>query len=260
MGDENECLYFGDNLEILRNREYFPDECIDLIYLDPPFNSKKDYNILFKENGGIESEAQIQAFTDSWHWAPSAQDTYHDLAINAPLNVGRLIGALHDSLGGNDVMAYLVMMTARLLELHRVLKPTGSLYLHCDPTASHYLKIVLDQVFGPSNYINEITWKRSDAHSDARQGAKHYGRIHNILLFYSKGTPTTFNSIYLPLPESTIKSWYRNLEPETGRYYNKADVTGPGGESKGNPYYEWKGITRYWRYSKEKMQENAGIR
>src|SRR4030042_1677045 len=136
-------LYYGDNLEILRNRDYFPDECIDLIYLDPPFNSKKDYNILFKENGGVESEAQIQAFTDSWHWTQAAQDTYQDIIINGPLKVGKLIGALNDTLGHNDVMAYLVMMTARLTEMHRVLKPTGSLYLTCDPTASHYLKLVL---------------------------------------------------------------------------------------------------------------------
>jgi DNA modification methylase len=253
-------LYYGDNLEILRNREYFPDECVDLIYLDPPFNSKKDYNILFKENGGVESEAQIKAFTDSWHWTQTAQDTYNDVVIKGPAKVGSMIGALHDALGNNDVMAYLVMMTARLIELHRVLKATGSLYLHCDPTASHYLKLVLDQIFGPVNFVNEISWKRSDAHSDAKQGAKHYGRVHDVILFYSKGNKQKFNSIYLPLPERTVKSWYKNVEPETGRYYNKADITGPGGESKGNPYYEWKGITKYWRYSKEKMEalEKAG--
>src|SRR3990172_7132038 len=104
-------LYYGDNLEILRNRDYFPDECVDLIYLYPPFNSKKDYNILFKENGGVESEAQIKAFTDSWHWTQKAQDAYHEIVTKSPLKVGKLIGALHDAIGGNDVMAYLVMMT-----------------------------------------------------------------------------------------------------------------------------------------------------
>jgi len=139
-------LYFGDNLEILR--KYIPDSSIDLVYLDPPFNSKKDYNILFKENGGVESEAQIKAFTDTWHWTQAAENTYHEVVTKGPLKVGKLIGALHDSIGNNDVMAYLVMMTIRLVELHRVLKPTGSLYLHCDPVASHYLKLVLDQVFG----------------------------------------------------------------------------------------------------------------
>src|SRR4030042_247778 len=141
-------LYYGDNLEILKNRDYFPDACIDLIYLDPPFNSKKDYNILFKENGGLESEAQTHAFTDSWHWTPSAYKTYQEIILKGPDKVSRLISALHDSIGNNDVMAYLVMMTIRLIELHRVLKSTGSLYLHCDPTASHSLKVVMDAVFG----------------------------------------------------------------------------------------------------------------
>jgi DNA modification methylase len=247
-------LYFGDNLEILRNREYFSDECIDLIYLDPPFNSKKDYNILFKENGGVESEAQIQAFTDSWHWTQSAQDTYQDIVTSGPVKVRDLIGALHQALGNNDVMAYLVMMTARLIELHRVLKSTGSLYLHCDPTASHYLKLVLDQIFGPTNFRNEIVWKRSDAHSDVGQGAKHYGRIHDSIFFYVKSDKHTFNKVYNPLPASTVENWYRYVEEETGRYFNKADVTAPGGAAKGNPYYDWKGIKRYWRFSKEKME------
>jgi site-specific DNA-methyltransferase (adenine-specific) len=182
-------LYYGDNLEILRNHEYFQDECVDLIYLDPPFNSKKDYNILFKEKGGLESEAQIHAFTDSWHWTQKALDAYHDLIINSPTNVGKLINALHDMLGGNDVMAYMVMMTARLLELRRVLKPTGSLYLHCDPTASHYLKLVLDQIFGPVNFRNEIVWKRTSAHSDSSV----FGNAHDILFYYSKSNEFLHN-------------------------------------------------------------------
>jgi site-specific DNA-methyltransferase (adenine-specific) len=132
-------LYYGDNLDILR--KYIPDESVDLIYLDPPFNSKKDYNILFKESGGLESEAQIHAFTDSWHWTQATQDTYQEIITKSPQKVALLIDSLHTAIGQNDVMAYLVMMTIRLQELHRVLKPTGSLYLHCDPSASHYLKI-----------------------------------------------------------------------------------------------------------------------
>ena len=155
---ETNVLYYGDNLKILRNLEYFPDKCVDLIYLDPPFNSKKNYNVLFKDTGGVESEAQIKAFGDTWHWTQAAQDTYHEIITTGTPNVGRLIGALHDAIGNNDVMAYLVMMTARLIELHRVLKPTGSLFLHCDPTASHYLKIVLDQIFRPVNFKNELIW------------------------------------------------------------------------------------------------------
>jgi DNA modification methylase len=246
-------LYYGDNLEILR--KYIPDNSIDLIYLDPPFNSKKDYNILFKENGGVESEAQIKAFTDTWHWTQSAQNTYHDIVTNGPLKVAQLIGALHDAIGQNDVMAYLVMMTARLIELHRVLKSTGSLYLHCDPTASHYIKIILDQIFGPANFRNEIIWKRSTAHSDIGQGAKHLGRLHDTILFYSKSDKFKANMHFLPYDENYMNTFYKYTEPETGRHYTLDNIAGPMGAAKGNPYYEFLGIERYWRYSKERMQE-----
>ena len=192
-------LYFGDNLEILR--KYIPDNSIDLIYLDPPFNSKKDYNILFKENGGVESEAQIKAFTDTWHWTQTAQDTYHEIVTKGPLKVGKLIGALHDAIGGNDVMAYLVMMTIRLVELHRVLKSTGSLYLHCDPTASHYLKLVLDQVFGANNFRNEITWHYRRWTNVSRR----FQRMHDIIFFYTKkGGKYKFNLLYQPFSDRTI--------------------------------------------------------
>ena len=245
-------LYYGDNLDILRNREYFPDECIDLIYLDPPFNSKKDYNILFKENGGVESEAQIKAFTDSWHWTQSAQDTYQDIVINGPTKVGGLIGALHEALGNNDVMAYLVMMTARLIELHRVLKSTGSLYLHCDPTASHYLKLVLDQIFNPANFRNEIVWKRTTAHNDP----KRFGRIHDILFFYSKTDKATWNTVFAPYDPEYIETYYRYTD-EHGKKFLSRDLTAPShGSSSGQ--YEWKGIQppegRMWSYTKENME------
>jgi len=205
-------LYFGDNLEILRNREYFPDNCIDLIYLDPPFNSKKDYNILFKENGGVESEAQIKAFTDTWHWTQSAEDTYHDIVVNGPLKVGKLIGALHDAIGHNDVMAYLVMMTARLIELHRVLKSTGSLYLHCDPTASHYLKLVLDQIFGPANFRNEIVWY----YRTGGVGKRWFARKHDIIFFYSKTDGYRFYPEGIRIPR-TGKALKRAQNPKGAR-------------------------------------------
>ena len=159
-------LYYGDNLDILRNREYFPDECVDLIYLDPPFNSNRNYNVLFKSESGADSQAQITAFEDTWHWGEMAEETYRDLITDAPEKVSTAIEALLNLIERNQMMAYLVMMTARLVELRRVLKPTGSLYLHCDPTASHYLKIVLDAIFGPENFRNEIIWKRSSAHSE----------------------------------------------------------------------------------------------
>ena len=162
-------LYYGDNLDILRTGEYFPDDCIDLIYLDPPFNSNRSYNVLFKSESGADSEAQITAFEDTWHWGETAEATYDDLIVHAPAKVSTAIEALMNLIQRNQMMAYLVMMTARLAELHRVLKPTGSLYLHCDPTASHYLKIVLDAIFGTENFRNHITWKRTGSHSSAKK-------------------------------------------------------------------------------------------
>jgi len=246
-------LYFGDNLEILRNRDYFPDECIDLIYLDPPFNSKKDYNILFKENGGVESEAQIKAFTDTWHWTQTAENTYHDIVINGPLKIGKLIGALHDTIGCNDVMAYLVMMTARLIELHRVLKPTGSLYLHCDPTASHYLKLVLDQIFGPANFRNEIVWKRTAAHSSSKK----YGPIHQIIFFYTKSEKYIWNKLYGAYDESYIDNFYRKVD-EDGRRYQLIDLSAPGDRTGTKAHYEWHGrfppVGRHWAFTQDVME------
>jgi len=243
-------LYFGDNLEILR--KYIPENSIDLIYLDPPFNSKKDYNILFKENGGVESEAQIKAFTDTWEWGPTAQNTYHDIVQKGPEKVVKLIGALHDAIGNNDVMAYLVMMTIRLVELHRVLKPTGSLYLHCDPTASHYLKLVLDQIFVPTNYRNEIIWKRTTAHNDP----KRFGRIHDILLFYSKTDKPTWNPVFASYDTEYVETYYRYTD-EAGRKFLSRDLTAPShGSDSGQ--YEWKGKRppegRMWAYTKENME------
>ncbi|MGO9087791.1 MAG: DNA methyltransferase [Terriglobales bacterium] len=249
---EKNQLYYGDNLAVLR--EHIKDESVDLIYLDPPFNSRQDYNVLFAERDGTRSASQIMAFEDTWEWNTESALACEEI-IERGGRVSEAIQAFRTFLGHSDMMAYLAMMAPRLIELHRVLKETGSIYLHCDPTASHYLKILMDSIFGATNFQNEITWKRSDAHSDAKQGARHYGRIHDILLYYSKGESPTFAQLYNPLPESTQEKWYRHVEEETGRRYNKADVTGPGGASKGNPHYEWKGITRYWRYNREKMEQ-----
>ncbi len=163
-------LYYGDNLDILRN--HIPEESIDLIYLDPPFNSKRDYNIIFRENGTRESEAQIRVFTDTWSWTQTTQAVFEEIIHAAPQKVADLIGALRSGIGRNDVMAYLVMMTIRLLELKRVLKPTGSIYLHCDPTASHYLKLVMDQIFGPGNFQNELVWYYRGAGLSPRRFAR----------------------------------------------------------------------------------------
>ncbi|MDE2749648.1 MAG: DNA methyltransferase [Chloroflexota bacterium] len=251
-------MYYGDNLEILRNREYFPDECVDLIYLDPPFNSNRNYNVLFKSESGDGSEAQITAFEDTWHWGETAEDTYRDLITFAPEKVSTAIEALLNLIDRNQMMAYLVMMTARLVELRRVLKPTGSLYLHCDPTASHYLKIVLDAIFGIANLRTEIIWKRTTAHNDAKQGAKQPGRIHDVVFFYTKDfSEWTWNPVYTPYSKDYEEKNYRYIEDESGRRYTLSDLTAakPGGDTE----YEWRGAKpyegRYWAYSKENMEK-----
>lgn len=250
-------LFYGDNLDVLR--EYVKDEAVDLIYLDPPFNSKRDYNVLFKESSGEAPAAQIKAFGDTWQYTEEAARTREEineiaLRYGVP-KLPQMIDGFVDVLGHNDVTAYLVMMAIRLLELKRVLKPTGSFYLHCDPTASHYLKIILDVIFGKENFHNEIIWKRTSAHSDAKQGRRQYGQIHDVIFFYTKTEQWTWNWIYNPYDEDYLASKYSLIEPETGRRYGLWDITGPGGAAKGNPSYEVMGVTRYWRYSQKKMQE-----
>src|SRR5664279_1268113 len=184
-------LYYGDNLDILR--EHVASESVDLIYLDPPFNSSRSYNVLFKDESGRQSDARITAFEDTWTWGPTARRTLEDLLTEAPEAVGTAMDALVKIIGENQMMAYLVMMTARLVELHRVLKPTGSLYLHCDPTASHYLKIMLDTIFGVANFRNEIIWKRADPKGHA---FTRYPSTHDVLLFYGKTTQPLWNAQY----------------------------------------------------------------
>jgi len=245
-------LFYGDNLPILR--EHIATASVDLCYLDPPFNSNRNYNVLFKNEKGEESESQITAFEDTWRWDASARDTYHELITDVGGEVGTLIGALHSFIGPSQMLAYLVMMAARLVELHRVLKPTGSLYLHCDPTASHYLKIILDTIFGPVNFRNEITWKRSHAHSDSKQGRRGYGNIADILLYYTRSDAYVFNTQYMPYEQEYMDKYYRYKDPD-GRRYWLDNLTGPGGAAKGNPYYEVMGVSRYWRYSKERMAD-----
>ncbi len=166
MTDWTNQLYFGDNLSVLR--EHIPDESVDLIYLDPPFNSNATYNVLFEEKSGEDSAAQITAFDDTWHWDLGSEAAYRDVVTDGPERLASLLQAMRAFLGQNDMMAYLTMMAQRLAELHRVLKPTGSIYLHCDPTASHYLKLLMDSVFGARNFQNEISWKRTTAHNDAK--------------------------------------------------------------------------------------------
>jgi DNA modification methylase len=248
--DEN-LLYYGDNLDVLRR--HVADASVDLVYLDPPFNSAQDYNVLFKERDGTESAAQITAFEDTWRWNEEASRAYREV-VEAGAKVSQAMQAFHTYLGGNDMLAYLAMMAPRLIELRRVLKETGSIYLHCDPTASHYLKILMDAVFGPANFRTEIVWKRSSAHSDAKQGRKQHGRIHDVLLFYTKGERNTWNPVYTPYDESYLESLYRFVD-ENGRRYREGDLTAakPGGDVS----YEWrvkrrKDSTKRWVADQEK--------
>ena len=245
-------LYYGDNLDILRH--HIPDDSIDLIYLDPPFNSQATYNVLFREESGAVSHAQIEAFEDTWHWGDATAQAYDEVLRGPHQQVARMLKAMVDGLGHNQVTAYLSMMAIRLIELRRVLKASGSIYLHCDPTASHYLKLLMDGAFGPKSFVNEIVWKRGSAHSDAKQGARHYGRISDTLLFYSLSDQRTWNQQYAEYDQAYTDRDYRRVDEE-GRRYRIDNLQGPGGAAKGNPHYEFLGVKRYWRYSKERMME-----
>ena len=253
---DTNALYYGDNLEILQ--KYIPDESIDLIYLDPPFNSKATYNLLYKEQTGEPSQAQITAFEDTWHWGLESEKALQEIFTStiAPSAVKDFMSVMPNFLGKKtDMAAYLTMMCVRLLELKRVLKDTGSIYLHCDPTASHYLKILMDAIFGVNNFVNEISWKRSYAHSDAKQGSKHFGRTHDVLLFYGKGQGRKWNPVYLPYEEEYVNTYYKFVD-ENGRRFWKDNLTAakPGGDTS----YEWHGVRppkgRYWAYSRKNME------
>lgn len=282
--DKNK-LYFGDNLEVMR--EYLADESVDLVYLDPPFNSNVSYNVLFEEHDGVEAASQIQAFDDTWRWDQTAAWAY-ETTIEAGGQLAETLQACRKVVGTSNMLAYLSMMAPRLAELRRILKPTGSIYLHCDPTASHLLRLLLDAVFGPDQFGAEIIWKRSTAHSDTKQGRKRHGRIHDVIYFYAKGPDWYWNPQYTPYDEEYIETFYRHIEPKTGRRYQMGDLTGarPGGDTR----YEWrvkrrkrkdaewqsdlddehlspkrgweyKGVTPYakriWAYSKENMRAFA---
>jgi DNA modification methylase len=245
-------LYYGDNLDVMRR--HIKDETVDLVYLDPPFNSNTNYNVLFAEKDGSKAASQIQAFSDTWTWNQESESVFAEI-VTASGRVADCLQAFRTFLGECDMLAYLVMMAPRLVELRRVMKTTASIYLHCDPTASHYLKMLMDAVFGPANFRTEIVWKRSSAHSDAKQGRAQHGRIHDVILFYTKSDKWFWNHVFTPYDESYTDAFYKYIEPESGRRYRLDNLTGPGGAAKGNPSYEVMGVTRFWRYSKEKMAE-----
>jgi DNA modification methylase len=278
-------LYYGDNYEVLKL--YVKDESVDLVYLDPPFNSRQDYNVLFAEKDGSQSSSQIRAFEDTWEWNLDAQRAYEHI-VEQGGRVADALRAFKTFLFNSDMMAYLAMMAPRLVELRRVLKETGSIYLHCDPTASHYLKILMDAVFGPQFFRSEIVWKRSSAHSDTKQGLKNYGHIHDVLLYYAKGEDSAWSPQFTEYDESYTGRDYRLFDEETGRRFRRGDLTAarPGGDTE----YEWRakkhtgarerwiadlddefqhpkegweyaGVYpyqgRYWAYSKENMRQFA---
>ncbi len=246
-------LYYGDNLDVMR--QHIVDESIDLVYLDPPFNSNAGYNVLFLSAKGHKSDAQIEAFEDTWHWGPQAEREFAEILHSPNTSVAELMSAMRSFLGENDMMAYLTMMGNRLIEMRRVLKPTGSIYLHCDPNASHYLKMLLDGIFGRDCFQNEICWARTVPKSDYKQGAINWPRVHDIIFYYTKsvGHVATFSQPFSEYTEEYVQASYPFVEEGTGRRYGAHSLTAPGAGSRGHPRYEFLGVTRYWRYSKEKM-------
>lgn len=207
-------IYCGDNLKMLNE---IPNETIDLIYIDPPFNSNRNYEVFWGDT------QEKRAFTDRF----------------------------------GDAKAYIDYMRPRVEELYRVLKKTGTFYYHCDWHASHYVKIMLDSIFGAGFFVNEIIWKRQSSHNDAKQGSKHLGRIHDSIFLYSKSFSYYFKHLYKPYDKDYIEKNFKYIESGSGRRFSLGDITAPGGGAvgKGNPHYEFLGIERYWRFSKETMGE-----
>jgi site-specific DNA-methyltransferase (adenine-specific) len=248
----NNRLYYGDNLDVLR--QHIADESVDLIYLDPPFKSEQDYNVLFAEQNGTRSAAQIRAFVDTWQWDQAAAAAYQEV-VEAGGRVSLVMQGFRQAIGENDMLAYLAMMAPRLVELRRVLKPTGSIYLHCDPTASHYLRMLMDAVFGPTNFGNETVWLRTLSKGLA---TRRLPRNHDVILSYQKTDEAKWNkdAVFVPYdPE--------NLDPRTarkychrdpdGRLYHLDNLINPNPD-RPNLTYEFLGITRVWRWTKERMQ------
>jgi DNA modification methylase len=240
-------LYYGDNLDVLRR--YLKDETVDLVYLDPPFNSAQNYNVLFQEKTGKRSAAQIRAFEDTWHWDESAELAYQEV-VAAGGKVSQAMQAFRTFLGESDMMAYLAMMAPRLVELRRVLKATGSIYLHCDPTASHYLKVLLDGIFGPVNFRNEIVWRRSHPKGHA---STRFARNHDVILSFAKGSTSTWNAQYLRQGQVKSEEQYSLQDPD-GRRYQLTSLLNPNSD-RPNLTYEFKGVVKVWRWTRDRMLE-----
>lgn len=242
-------LFYGDNLTVLR--ESIADESVDLIYLDPPFNSNASYNVLFKAPSGEQSAAQIEAFDDTWHWNESAERAFDDVLSGSHSDAAIMLKAMRSALGENDMMAYLAMMAVRLIELHRVMKPSGAIYLHCDPSASHYLKIVLDAIFGPENFKNEISWRRSHPKGHA---FTRFATTHDVIFSYAKNNRLwCWNPQYTAHDKDRAAQQY-SLTDDTGRRYQLTSLLNPN-PNRPNLTYEFKGTTRVWRWTRERMME-----
>src|SRR5665213_2236369 len=235
-------LYYGDNLDILQR--YIKDESVDLVYLDPPFKSDANYNAFFQEKDGSAAASQIQAFEDTWSWNQDAEAMYRKLTEQTG-KVNEVMQAFMTFLGRNDMMAYLTMMSPRLVELHRVLKPAGSLYLHCDPTASHYLKLLCDAIMGKENFRSEIIWKRTSAHSSA----KRCGPVHDVIFVYSKSDDYIWNQIFQPYDDQYLAERFKHGETKK---WKDADLTGSGTRN-GETGLSWRGFDvtakgRHWAF------------
>jgi adenine specific DNA methylase Mod len=241
-------LYYGDNLDILRR--YLKDETVDLVYLDPPFNSAQNYNAFFHEKDGTDAASQIHAFEDTWHWDIETKKAY-DAVTEQPGKVSDVMQAFYTFLGGNDMMAYLTMMSSRLVELRRVLKSTGSLYLHCDPTASHYLKLLCDAIMGKEHFRNEIIWQRTSSHNDSKK----WMDVHDVLLYYAKSDDNLWNPTFTEHDPDYVKAFYR-YEDNRGVYrldhIIRSKTMGP----RPNLSYEYKGYKPDWgwRTVREKLE------
>ena len=237
-------LYHCDNLAVLRGMN---SNSVHLIATDPPFNKSRDFHAT------PDSLARGASFQDRWSWR---DDIHDDWLIEIQRDYPEVWSVITSSkeVYGDDMAAFLCWMGVRLLEMHRVLREDGSMYLHCDHTASHYLKTLMDAIFGRRNFQNAIVWQRYGSHNDAGQGSKHFGRIHDTLLFYTKTQDYIWEHQYVPLGSESLAN-YRQVEDGTGRRFTTTPLTAPGGREKGNPEYEWNGHTRFWRYSKERMQE-----
>jgi len=244
-------LYYGDNLDILQR--YIAAESVDLVYLDPPFNSNASYNVLYAEHDGTQAAAQVQAFEDTWRWDTKAADTYQQI-VEGGGKVSLVMQAFRTFLGESNMMAYLSMMAPRLVELRRVLKPSGSIYLHCDPTASHHLKLLMDAIFSPAYFGNEIIWQRTRV---AKRQSSFFGKVHDVILLYSKSASAVFNSQFLEHPESYKKSHYNLIEPDTGRHYGLWDFTQKGvGPSRRFGYIELSPPAgKHWIWSQERIDK-----